>query len=68
MPFRLVCFWSKNDNVCKGVRTANSAPLFSQDEIQKAARDPQKKYFINYKIPSGDIDDKVTQKKYIGEW
>jgi hypothetical protein len=51
-----------------GVRTANSAPLFTQEEILKAQRDGVRKYFINYKMASGDPDDKQTQKKYVGEW
>lgn len=50
------------------VRTANSQPLFSEDDIQKACNDGVRKYFINYSVPSGDADDKLTDKKYTGEW
>jgi len=42
--------------------------LFSPEEIKAAQRDKTKKYFINYKLPSGDLDDNVAQKNYIGEW
>lgn len=50
------------------VRTANSQALFSEDDIQKACNDGVRKYFINYSVPSGDADDKLTDKKYTGEW
>ena len=51
-----------------GVRTANSAPLFSKEEIDKGTKDGVRKFFINYKENSRDPDDKLTQKKYVGEW
>ena len=50
------------------VRTANSQPLFSEEDIHKATTDGVRKYFINYSVPSGDADDKMTDKKYTGEW
>jgi hypothetical protein len=34
----------------------------------KATQDGVKRYFINYREASRDADDKITQKKYVGEW
>jgi hypothetical protein len=34
--------------------------LFSPEEIKAAQRDKTRKYFINYKLPSGDLDDNVA--------
>ena len=42
--------------------------MFTQADIDKALREGVRRYFINYKVPSGDPDDKQTHKKYIGEW